>query len=249
MSFGEYFFENSSLPGFACRLLSGRLRSCSVAGAGLDCLPDSSDNLTFPEFTPYPSYSCNLNVDVQNDTLYKCNACVTNLTNSSSCFDQFDLSLNGMVFESALRNLWLRVPLDLDDSCIARTSDRLTKHLECFMSGLQYLNQSFRLRDDLEYIDSDGGSVNSLDKVQCVWGSHNSTSDSDILEYDWSFLFVIVFIIAGGLGNILVCLAVCLDRRLQNVTNYFLLSLAIADLLVSLFVMPLGAIPGFLGES
>jgi hypothetical protein len=68
-------------------------------------------------------------------------------------------------------------------------------------------------------------------------------------NYDWSFLFVVVFIIAGGLGNILVCLAVILDRRLQNVTNYFLLSLAIADLLVSLFVMPLGAIPGFLGES
>ncbi|KAH0807601.1 hypothetical protein GEV33_015190 [Tenebrio molitor] len=65
-------------------------------------------------------------------------------------------------------------------------------------------------------------------------------------NYDWSFLFVVVFIIAGGLGNILVCLAVILDRRLQNVTNYFLLSLAIADLLVSLFVMPLGAIPGFL---
>lgn len=67
-------------------------------------------------------------------------------------------------------------------------------------------------------------------------------------KYDWSFLFVLVFIFAGGLGNILVCLAVLLDRRLQNVTNYFLLSLAIADLLVSLFVMPLGAIPGFLGK-
>ncbi|XP_046803923.1 flocculation protein FLO10-like [Lucilia cuprina] len=69
-----------------------------------------------------------------------------------------------------------------------------------------------------------------------------------IKGFDWSFLFVIFFIIAGGLGNILVCLAVALDRRLQNVTNYFLFSLAIADLLVSLFVMPLGAIPAFLGE-
>ncbi|KAK9703596.1 7 transmembrane receptor (rhodopsin family) [Popillia japonica] len=67
-------------------------------------------------------------------------------------------------------------------------------------------------------------------------------------DYDWSFLIVVVFIFAGGLGNILVCLAVLLDRRLQNFTNYFLLSLAIADLLVSLFVMPMGVIPGFLGE-
>ncbi|XP_017755043.1 PREDICTED: 5-hydroxytryptamine receptor 2B-like [Eufriesea mexicana] len=73
----------------------------------------------------------------------------------------------------------------------------------------------------------------------------NSTTRSR--RFDWSFLFVAVFIVAGGLGNILVCLAVGLDRRLHNVTNYFLLSLAVADLLVSLFVMPLGAIPGFLG--
>ncbi|XP_062716596.1 D(2)-like dopamine receptor [Aedes albopictus] len=77
------------------------------------------------------------------------------------------------------------------------------------------------------------------------------TSSSSLMtfgtRYEWSFLFVILFIFAGGLGNILVCLAVALDRKLQNVTNYFLLSLAIADLLVSLFVMPLGAIPGFLG--
>ncbi|EDV47799.2 uncharacterized protein Dere_GG12484 [Drosophila erecta] len=65
--------------------------------------------------------------------------------------------------------------------------------------------------------------------------------------YDWLFLFVVFFIFAGGLGNILVCLAVALDRKLQNVTNYFLFSLAIADLLVSLFVMPMGAIPAFLG--
>jgi 5-hydroxytryptamine receptor 2 len=88
-----------------------------------------------------------------------------------------------------------------------------------------------------------------------LWGgindtwSNRSVSEEEEVEptRDWSFLFVILFIGAGGLGNILVCLAVCLDRRLQNVTNYFLLSLAVADLLVSLFVMPLGAIPGFLG--
>nr|CAI5825685.1 unnamed protein product [Callosobruchus analis] len=89
------------------------------------------------------------------------------------------------------------------------------------------------------------------DSIDTVWPCNSTISHNNIwsaARYDWSFLFVVVFIIAGGLGNILVCLAVLLDRRLQNVTNYFLLSLAIADLLVSLFVMPLGAIPGFLGK-
>lgn len=72
--------------------------------------------------------------------------------------------------------------------------------------------------------------------------------ETDNRGYNWKYLFVVVFIASGGVGNILVCLAICLDRQLQNVTNYFLLSLAIADLLVCLFVMPLGAIPGFYGK-
>ncbi|KAJ1528296.1 hypothetical protein ONE63_006720 [Megalurothrips usitatus] len=87
------------------------------------------------------------------------------------------------------------------------------------------------------------------DTLWCALNLSSAPQGPRVLQtfrYDWSFLFVLAFILAGGVGNILVCLAVILDRRLQNVTNYFLLSLAIADLLVSLFVMPLGAIPGFL---
>ncbi|XP_043789815.1 alpha-1D adrenergic receptor isoform X1 [Apis laboriosa] len=83
--------------------------------------------------------------------------------------------------------------------------------------------------------------------VSCSHRTKLSSAGSRGRRLDWNFLFVAVFIVAGGLGNILVCLAVGLDKRLHNVTNYFLLSLAVADLLVSLFVMPLGAIPGFLG--
>lgn len=79
-------------------------------------------------------------------------------------------------------------------------------------------------------------------------GNFSHEGEDNAIHYEWTYIFVIVFIIAGGLGNILVCLAVALDKNLQNVTNYFLLSLAVADLLVSLFVMPLGAIPAFLGE-
>ncbi|VDK48105.1 unnamed protein product [Cylicostephanus goldi] len=37
----------------------------------------------------------------------------------------------------------------------------------------------------------------------------------------------------------MVCIAIATDRRLHNVTNYFLFSLALADLLVCLVVMPL----------
>ncbi|XP_071483160.1 histamine H1 receptor-like [Diadema antillarum] len=44
------------------------------------------------------------------------------------------------------------------------------------------------------------------------------------------------------IGNALVILAVRTERRLQTVSNYFILSLAVADLLIGLFVMPLSII-------
>ena len=47
--------------------------------------------------------------------------------------------------------------------------------------------------------------------------------------------FLIVFTI---FGNILVCAAFYLCRELRNVTNYFVVSLAVADLLVGFVCMP-----------
>ncbi|NWX27473.1 5HT4R protein, partial [Notiomystis cincta] len=45
------------------------------------------------------------------------------------------------------------------------------------------------------------------------------------------------------LGNLLVMVAVCRDRQLRKIkTNYFIVSLAFADLLVSVLVMPFGAL-------
>lgn len=41
-------------------------------------------------------------------------------------------------------------------------------------------------------------------------------------------------------GNVLVILSVVRERALHTVTNYFIVSLAIADLLVAVVVMPFG---------
>jgi hypothetical protein len=54
-------------------------------------------------------------------------------------------------------------------------------------------------------------------------------------------------------GNVFVIAAILLDRHLQSVANYLILSLAVADLLVALLVMPLGAVyevsPGIFKQS
>ncbi|XP_078670392.1 histamine H2 receptor-like [Branchiostoma floridae x Branchiostoma belcheri] len=44
------------------------------------------------------------------------------------------------------------------------------------------------------------------------------------------------------IGNVLVCLAAVVNRRLRNITNYFVVSLAVADLLVGVLVLPFSTI-------
>ncbi|XP_066477817.1 5-hydroxytryptamine receptor 2B [Tiliqua scincoides] len=69
-------------------------------------------------------------------------------------------------------------------------------------------------------------------------GSGNeSTREDHTLR--WAALLVLMVIIPTIGGNILVILAVSLEKKLQYATNYFLMSLAVADLLVGLFVMPI----------
>ncbi|KAG5845804.1 hypothetical protein ANANG_G00143080 [Anguilla anguilla] len=49
------------------------------------------------------------------------------------------------------------------------------------------------------------------------------------------------------LGNVLVCLSVLTERSLKTATNYFIVSLAVADLLLAVLVLPLYVYSEFLG--
>lgn len=57
-------------------------------------------------------------------------------------------------------------------------------------------------------------------------------------EYNYWALILLIFPILTLFGNGLVILSVYRERTLQSVTNYFIVSLAIADLLVAVFCMP-----------
>lgn len=76
--------------------------------------------------------------------------------------------------------------------------------------------------------------------------SKKDLSTSDLNNY-WALL-AMVLVLGTAAGNILVCLAIAWERRLQNVTNYFLMSLAITDLMVAILVMPLGILTLVKGE-
>ncbi|XP_043288011.1 dopamine D2-like receptor isoform X2 [Venturia canescens] len=70
-------------------------------------------------------------------------------------------------------------------------------------------------------------------------GQCNVTLDEEKTEADnWWALILIVVPCLTLFGNVLVILAVVRERTLQTVTNYFIVSLALADLLVAVLVMP-----------
>ncbi|KAG9338947.1 hypothetical protein JZ751_024337, partial [Albula glossodonta] len=67
-------------------------------------------------------------------------------------------------------------------------------------------------------------------------------SGAAVKEKNWPALLILVIILLTISGNILVILAVSLEKKLQNATNFFLRSLAVADMLVGILVMPISLI-------
>lgn len=65
-------------------------------------------------------------------------------------------------------------------------------------------------------------------------------------QYNWPILSISPFSVFGILGNLLVCFTIMRDQKLQTKTNYYLFSLAIADLAVCAIVIPLSVIQDFL---
>lgn len=94
-------------------------------------------------------------------------------------------------------------------------------------------------------VDVSGEVLYNLSNVS-VWGEVGESSLPS--DSNWEALFLLLIVAAGILGNVLVCVAIKVEKKLRNVTNYFLMSLAIADLLVSLIVMPCSIVHEFMGK-
>lgn len=78
-------------------------------------------------------------------------------------------------------------------------------------------------------------------------GQAVQTMVSSVQPFGMVHLFVTstvlgVIILATVVGNVFVIAAIVLERNLRNVANYLIASLAVADLLVAVLVMPLGAV-------
>jgi dopamine receptor D2 len=64
------------------------------------------------------------------------------------------------------------------------------------------------------------------------WSRPFNGSEGKADRPHYLLIFIIIF------GNVLVCMAVSREKALQTTTNYLIVSLAVADLLVATLVMP-----------
>uniref|UniRef100_A0A183CTA5 G_PROTEIN_RECEP_F1_2 domain-containing protein n=1 Tax=Globodera pallida TaxID=36090 RepID=A0A183CTA5_GLOPA len=79
-----------------------------------------------------------------------------------------------------------------------------------------------------------GGIVNCSPTSAAIVRFHKLFSESIVAL----FFLPLLLCTFGFVGNMLVLISIGIERRLQNTTNYFLFSLALADLLVCVVVMP-----------
>ncbi|XP_041985520.1 octopamine receptor 1-like [Aricia agestis] len=99
---------------------------------------------------------------------------------------------------------------------------------------------------DLDYIDSAQWNTtrteytieNTKENTTCgTCDNCNSTCDYDVVEVGVVSVLCLLIVVTV-IGNTLIISAVVTTKRLRTVTNCFVTSLAVADLLVGIFVMP-----------
>ena len=81
---------------------------------------------------------------------------------------------------------------------------------------------------------------NQIFSITKTGQNENNSSFVTDSFYDKNYwaLLVLVLCISVVFGNVLVILSVAKEKSLQNITNYFIVSLAVADLCVAGVVMP-----------
>lgn len=95
--------------------------------------------------------------------------------------------------------------------------------------------------ESVYYTEAYNGSTSDKTRVNSSSGATacaNFTLDSQVVAVG---IILSVFILVAIVGNILVILSVVCNRHLQTVTNFFIVNLAMADLLLSIIVLPFSA--------
>ena len=116
------------------------------------------------------------------------------------------------------------------------------------MTGLFSLNAT----TDCNSSSGSNGSAHGMQSNGSDCGRTNTSAEEGlqpvVADYQWPVLFLFIIVIMALGGNILVCLAVRSQRKLHNMFNYFLVSLALSDMMSATLVMPLSIVKALIGK-
>ncbi|XP_009570108.2 D(2) dopamine receptor isoform X3 [Cuculus canorus] len=98
-------------------------------------------------------------------------------------------------------------------------------------------------------VEQEPGTSTSMDPLNLSWYSGdigdrnwskplNESDAEQKAQYNYYAMLLTLLIFVIVFGNVLVCMAVSREKALQTTTNYLIVSLAVADLLVATLVMP-----------
>jgi dopamine D2-like receptor len=113
--------------------------------------------------------------------------------------------------------------------------------------SLTNLTAALAVYDDV--VNSSGSSIDYSPMYSGTFSNGTVSDDAgllppsiptNVIKPAYIFLLFLLFSVFTVFGNVLVILAVCRERALQTVTNYFVVSLAVADVLVATVPMPFG---------